>query len=290
EFLGNPGLVRLDPTWSQTAWQFLTLGFGHLLDGSGYVLFLACLVMPFRRVRPLVAVVTAFTAAHSITLIASAYNLAPDALWFPPLVETLIAASIVYMAFENIVAASTGGKQPQRHSGGVSDDEIERISTISARSAVAFPRALKRRWAMTFAFGLVYGFAFAFALRQALQFAGAHVLTSVLSFNVGIELAQLLVIAALVPALNLFFRFGLAERLATIVLSAIVGHTAWHWMSGTFAVLRRFRFEWPAIDAAFLASVMRWAMLAVIAMALYWLIFSVLHVARTDEPAQRSPT
>jgi hypothetical protein len=43
--------------------------------------------------------------AHSITLIASAYNLAPDALWFPPLIETLIATSIVYMALENIVFA-----------------------------------------------------------------------------------------------------------------------------------------------------------------------------------------
>ena len=63
------------------------------------------LVIPFRRLRSLVVVVTSFTIAHSVTLIASAYNLAPDALWFPPLVETLIAVSIVYMAFENIVAA-----------------------------------------------------------------------------------------------------------------------------------------------------------------------------------------
>ena len=71
------------------------------------MLFLACLVIPFRRFRALVPIVTAFTAAHSITLIASAYDLAPDALWFPPLVETLIAASIVYMALENIVGAET---------------------------------------------------------------------------------------------------------------------------------------------------------------------------------------
>ena len=53
-------------------------------------------------------VVTAFTVAHSLTLIASAYDLAPDALWFPPLIETLIAISIVYMALENIVGASAG--------------------------------------------------------------------------------------------------------------------------------------------------------------------------------------
>ena len=47
---------------------------------------------------------TSFTVAHSITLIASAYGVAPDVGWFPPLVETLIALSIVYMALENIVA------------------------------------------------------------------------------------------------------------------------------------------------------------------------------------------
>ena len=80
-------------------------GFAHILDGIDHLLFLLGLVIPFRRLRSLVVVVTAFTLAHSVTLIASAYNLAPDALWFPPLVETLIAVSIVYMAFENIVGA-----------------------------------------------------------------------------------------------------------------------------------------------------------------------------------------
>ena len=82
-------------------------GFSHILDGTDHLLFLLCLVIPFRRLRPLVLVVTSFTVAHSVTLIASAYDLAPDALWFPPLVETLIAASIVYMALENIVGGRT---------------------------------------------------------------------------------------------------------------------------------------------------------------------------------------
>src|SRR4029077_20018533 len=113
EFSGDPGFVRLDPSAVQTAWHFARLGFVHLLDGSGYVLFLGCLVVPFRRFRSLAAVVTAFTVAHSITLIASAYNLAPDALWFPPLIETLIATSIVYMALENIAFASKGTQSTQ---------------------------------------------------------------------------------------------------------------------------------------------------------------------------------
>ncbi len=81
---------------------------------------------------------------------------------------------------------------------------------------------------MTFGFGLAYGFGFAFALRPALQFAGTHQLTSVLSFNLGIELALLLVLALLVPALNLLFRFAVSERLGTIILSALIAHTAWH--------------------------------------------------------------
>src|SRR5204863_4131975 len=103
EFIGDPGLVRLDPQWHQAALRFVDLGFFHILDGTDHLLFLLCLVIPFRRLGALIPVITAFTIAHSITLIASAYNLAPNFLWFPPLIETLIAISIVYMALENIV-------------------------------------------------------------------------------------------------------------------------------------------------------------------------------------------
>jgi hypothetical protein len=245
EFDGDPGIVRLDPRWHQAALQFVKLGFLHILDGVDHLLFLVCLVIPFRRFRPLVAVVTAFTVAHSITLISAAYNLAPDALWFPPLVETLIAASIVYMALENIVS-------PQ----------------------------LKRRWLITFAFGLVHGFGFSFALRQTLQFAGSHLLTSLLSFNLGVELGQLLVLVVLIPALNGLFRFVVPERLGTIVLSTLVAHTAWHWMSERWALLRQFRFEWPVVDAAFLAGALRWLMLLVLAAGFYWLVFGVMGAGR----------
>ena len=77
ELTGDPGLVRLDPSWHQAARRFVQLGFVHILDGTDHLLFLLCLVIPFRRFRPLVAIVTAFTVAHSITLIASAFGLAP---------------------------------------------------------------------------------------------------------------------------------------------------------------------------------------------------------------------
>ncbi|MCH7717526.1 MAG: HupE/UreJ family protein, partial [Gemmatimonadetes bacterium] len=87
EYRGDPGLVRLDPRWHQAALRFVALGFEHILDGIDHLLFLLCLVIPFRRIRGLVLIVTAFTVAHSITLIASAFGLAPNTLWFPPLVE-----------------------------------------------------------------------------------------------------------------------------------------------------------------------------------------------------------
>jgi hypothetical protein len=146
---------------------------------------------------------------------------------------------------------------------------------------------LKRRWLVTFAFGLVYGFGFAFALRPALQFAGTHQLTAVLSFNIGIEAAVLLVLALLAPALNLLFRFAVTERLGTIILSALIAHTAWHATGDRWALLRRFTFEWPAMDAAFLAAALRVAMLLVAAAAFYWITFG-LRGRHSDSASRRT--
>jgi HupE/UreJ protein len=238
EFTGDPGLVRLDPRWHQAAGRFVALGFAHILDGVDHLLFLFCLIIPFRRPKQLILIVTSFTVAHSITLIGSAFGLAPDALWFPPLVETLIAASIVYMALENIVGV----------------------------------KSVQRRWAITFLFGLVHGFGFSFALRQTLQFAGSHLLSSLFAFNVGIELGQLLVLALFVPALQLVFRFAMAERIGSIILSAIAAHTAWHWMTDRWAQLRQF----PGLlgDPAFLVIVLRGLILVVALGGVRWAIQS----------------
>jgi len=235
ELHGDPGLVRLDPRWHQAAFRFVELGFFHILDGTDHLLFLFCLLIPFRRFRALVWIVTSFTVAHSATLIASAFGLAPSALWFPPLVETLIAASIVYMALENIVGTK-----------------------------------VQRRWMITFAFGLVHGFGFSFALRETLQFAGKHLLTSLLAFNVGVELGQILVLAVLLPLLAVLFRYVVPERLGTILLSAFIAHTGWHWMVERGATLGEF--SWPALDAAFAARALRWLALPVAVAALVWLV------------------
>jgi hypothetical protein len=78
-------------------------------------------------------------------------------LWIPPLIETLIAMSIVYMALENIVSTNRPGGDP------------------SGAGSGTVPR-----WIITFAFGLVHGFGFSFGLQHTLQFAGSHLLTSLL--------------------------------------------------------------------------------------------------------------
>ncbi len=255
EFTGDPGLVRLDPSWGQAAMRFVETGFFHILDGVDHLLFLLCLVIPFRRFRQLILVVTAFTIAHSVTLIASAYNLGPDALWFPPLIETLIAISILYMALENIVGSNNG-------------------------------RRLERRWIIAFGFGLIHGFGFSFALRESLQFAGSHLLTSLVSFNVGVELGQLLALVLLIPALEFLFRYVVAEKIGTIILSALVAHTGWHWMTDRAGQLRQF--QWPALDATLLASAMRWLMAILILSGLVWLALSALR-RLTERSEVRKP-
>ena len=194
-------------------------------------------MIPFRRLRPLVIIVTSFTVAHSISLIASAFGFVPDALWFPPLIETLIAVTIVYMALENIVYAAMG--------------------TLAGD--------VSRRWIIAFAFGLVHGFGFSFALRESLQFAGDHLLTALFGFNLGVEIGQIAVLLVLIPALDLLFKYVLPERLGIIILSALIAHTAWHWMIERGEQLAKFPF--PKIDAAFLASAMR-GLMAVLVLAL----------------------
>lgn len=260
EFHGDPGLVRLDPRWHQAALSFVVSGFWHILAGTDHLLFLACLVIPFRRPRPLIVIVTSFTVAHSITLLASAFGFAPDALWFPPLIETLIAITIVSMALENIGYASLGAAG-----------------------------AVSRRWIIAFAFGLVHGFGFSFALRETLQFAGDHLLASLLAFNVGVEIGQLAVLVVLIPALGLLFRNLIPERLGIIILSALVAHTAWHWMIERGEQL--LKFPLPVPDAASLASAMRGLMAALILAAGVWLMNGLVkRWMRTDalvEPGER---
>lgn len=237
-YLGDPGRVDLDPSLWQSIWRFIVLGFDHILDGLDHLLFLFCLVIPIRNIRALVPVITAFTVAHSITLISSAFGLVPNVLWFAPMIETLIALSIVYMAFENIVGVD-----------------------------------FSKRWLITFGFGLVHGFGFSFVLAETMQFAGGHLFSALLAFNVGVEFGQLFVLIIVVPLLGLLFHYIRQQKIALILLSALVAHTAWHWLLARGDALLQYEFTWPVLDAMFFAGLLRWLMLLVFVVGVVWLMF-----------------
>jgi hypothetical protein len=229
QYVGDPGVLPLDPGFLDAAARFVRSGVVHILAGTDHLLFLLCLVLPVLRLRPLVAIVTAFTVAHSITLVGAALGAVPRALWFTPFVETLIAATVLWMALENILDIGT-----------------------------------RRRWQTAFAFGLIHGFGFAFVLGDDLQYAGGHVLAALLSFNVGVELGQIAVLLVAVPVLRGFFA-RLPARTTAIVISALVGHTAWHWMVDRGADFLAYPLSLPEFDLAFARLGMQLALLGLIA-------------------------
>jgi hypothetical protein len=246
EYVGLPGLVRLDPRWDEAAWRFLQMGFFYLLNEASPLLFLVCLILPIRQTRGLLPAMIGFVVAHSATFVASAaFGMAPGVLWFPPLIATLLAASIFYVALENIFG--------RREAGAVQ------------------PWLVGRRWIVALVFGLAHGFAFALALGKMLQFAGSHPTVSLLSFNLGIEAALVVVLALFLPGADMLFRL-VDERVGTIVISAIVAHTAWHSMVDRYADFRRYPLRWPTIDLLFIADVLRWMMVAVVIAAAIWVM------------------
>lgn len=250
ELEGNPGLVRLDPTIWQSMQRFLTLGFRHVLvDDTDHILFILCLIVPFRRFRSVVTMLLAFAAAYTLTLVAGAYGYGPDSLWFAPLIDLLVAVSILYVAIDNI----------------------------------AGPR-LRRRWITTFAIGLIHGFAFAFVVRPSLQFAGAHVLASVLAFNLGATLSQIVVLAVAVPVMSFLFARIVPERLAAIIFSGVVAHTGWHWMTDRFATFWQYDLTPPEFTPALAAELLRYAMVLVALAGVLWGI-SVLTKGQDDAEA-----
>ena len=142
--------------------QFFRLGLSHISSGYDHLLFLLALLLMGGTLKRLVAIVTAFTVAHSLTLAISVLGL----LSLPPApVEMIIALSIVYVAAENLLRTRND-----------------------------------HRWAITFAFGLIHGFAFAGVLVQA-GLAPGGLLWPLLGFNAGVEAGQLIVVGAALPLL-----------------------------------------------------------------------------------------
>ncbi|MBC7983791.1 MAG: HupE/UreJ family protein [Candidatus Obscuribacterales bacterium] len=247
-YSGNPGRIELEPSWWYATYRFIELGFFHILDGIDHVLFLLCLVIPARSVRALIPAITAFTVAHSITLISSAFGVVPTALWFAPLIETLIALSVFYMACENVLGIQ-----------------------------------VQKRWLIVFALGLIHGFGFSFILADRMQFAGEHLVSALLAFNVGVELGQLLVLIVAAPILIWFFNrlkrvatgTLTGERIGIILLSTLVAHTAWHWCTERGEQLLKFSWATPTLDAVFFAAAMRWSMLLLGSVGAMWMLNEV---------------
>lgn len=160
------------------AFSFIPLGVEHILTGFDHLCFLFALLLVAPRIREVLAVVTAFTIAHSLTLAAAAMGVVSLS---PRVVEPLIAASIVYIGIENLFL-----RRPPRH-----------------------------RVAVVFGFGLIHGLGFASALTERLPGAtGFAIVPPLLGFNFGVELGQLAVAACLVPLIGfLRNRPTLAPRL-----------------------------------------------------------------------------
>ncbi len=145
---------------------------------------------------------------------------------------------------------------------------------------------LERRWVVAFGFGLVHGFGFSYALGESLQFAGAHLAVALAAFNIGIELAQLGLLLVTVPVLSWVFRRVVAERTGAIIVSVLVAHTAWHWMTERFDVVRAYRLEMPALDVSLAIGGIRLLIGVLVVGGIAWALSGVM--TRLATPARGS--
>lgn len=142
--------------------QFLLLGLEHIITGWDHLAFLFGLLAVGGKLRDAVKIITSFTVAHSLSLALATLNIVniPSHI-----VEPVIAASIIYVGFENIVRTN-----------------------------------FERRWMLTFAFGLIHGCGFASVLRElGIGSNGSSVVTPLVCFNLGVEIGQLAIAALLLP-------------------------------------------------------------------------------------------
>lgn len=164
-------------------YQFLKLGGEHIFLGYDHILFLLALILIGGSFGSILKIVTAFTLAHSVTLSLAALNI----MLLPgKLVEATIALSIIYIAVENFIVSENN-----------------------------------QRWIITFIFGLMHGFGFARVVSGlGLPIDGMAI--SLFAFNVGVELGQLLILAALYPLIILISksanRRGIVRALSSVIL------------------------------------------------------------------------
>jgi hypothetical protein len=169
------------------------LGVKHIFEGIDHLAFLLALLLVGGTLRRVLLMVTAFTVAHSLTLGATALGFITLEAGAARWVEALIALSIIYVAVENLVL------RQHRH------------------------RAL-----ITFLFGLVHGFGFASVLRG--YGLGEAVVSGLLGFNLGVELGQAVVVAALLPLVRMAQRRPAFHLRAVRVLSVLLLTSGGYWL------------------------------------------------------------
>jgi hypothetical protein len=174
-------------------WYYLKLGFTHIIpSGLDHILFVAGLCLLSNKIKVILWQATAFTVAHSITLAMSMKNIivAP-----PAVVEPIIALSILFVAIENLLLT-----------------ELKPWRVI-----------------LVFLFGLVHGMGFASSLNE-IGLPENKFLTSILSFNVGVEFGQIAVIVAMFSLIVLPLGKRTVYRKAIVYpLSILIGITAFYW-------------------------------------------------------------
>lgn len=178
---------------------FLRLGAWHILGGLDHLLFLAGLLVTTRRLRTIIALITCFTVAHSLTLALAALEIAAPS---PRVIEPLIAATIVFIGAENLLRSRSRaeGDPPGR--------------------------AL-----LTFVFGLAHGFGFAGALRDIGLGAGdASPLLPLFAFNLGVELGQAAAMAVALPLLMALRRWPPFGRHGARAISATIMIAGLYWL------------------------------------------------------------
>ncbi len=176
------GLLSEPVEISRSAWSaiitFIQEGVRHILEGWDHVLFVLCLTLGATRLTSLVWRATGFTIGHTVTLIVGFFGYVPSGQWFIPAVETGIALSIIYAA---AIAVMARRHQKRR--------ELEMFS-------------------VTMAIGLLHGFGFSFVLHKLLQVDSPDIWQSLVAFNVGIEIGQLLIILSAWPLFRLIERMN----------------------------------------------------------------------------------
>jgi hydrogenase/urease accessory protein HupE len=156
-------VVPEDPGVSEILWSYVALGVTHILEGLDHLLFVFALILLIRGRGRLLWAITAFTVAHSVTLAAASLG------WLnvpPPPVEAVIALSIVFLAYE-----------------------------LSLPREARDPVTDRAPWVVSFAFGLIHGLGFAGALRE-IGLPEGDIPLALFSFNVGVELGQILFVGA----------------------------------------------------------------------------------------------